>query len=597
MNIIHVLPESVKRKIAAGEVVEGPFSVIKELLENSIDAGATIVDVEVDDAGLKRILVKDNGSGIYRDDLHLSIEEHATSKIQSDIDIGNILTLGFRGEALSSISSVSKLTILSRSVEETTGGRLVASDSDVTITDYAGPVGTTVIVENLFFNTPARKNFLKTASTELRYIREVIFRMSLVHPEITFTITIDGKRVHSFQSVSSIEKRIEQVYGTYVTENLVHEKLEDSDIAIEGYLSLPSYSRPQRSLQHLYINGRPVFHQYLGYLLQKSYEGMLKRGQHPAAILMITTSPQSVDINVHPSKREVRFADQKRINRMIMNFASKILNTRIHQMRIEHEIPSAAVHEEQGGAHDIQQRFSNGTVMPSGGQHGYEVEESSFTDTWNDVPMESRMGNNFISDFRDLYVPLNEWGDDVHVLGIAFGTYILVEENESIMIIDYHAAHERMLYDRIIDDAHDIEIQQLVFPKVMELTPEIYDNAMESLEYLNKNGFDIEDFSDNSIIIRGVPSYTAHMDQEKIILDILDLLDSENDVLGNIRKSIAETLACHSARRANEDLSHDEIIRIIQFVSGGKEVMRCPHGRPIAYSLTKNEIERFFKRS
>ncbi len=597
MNIIHVLPESVKRKIAAGEVVEGPFSVIKELLENSIDAGATIVDVEVDDAGLKRILVKDNGSGIYRDDLHLSIEEHATSKIQSDMDIGNTLTLGFRGEALSSISSVSKLTILSRSVEEKTGGRLLASESDVTISDYAGPVGTTVIVENLFFNTPARKNFLKTASTELRYIREVIFRMSLVHPEITFTITIDGKRVHSFQSVSGIEKRIEQVYGTYVTENLVYEKLEDSDIAIEGYLSLPSYSRPQRSLQHLYINGRPVFHQYLGYLLQKSYEGMLKRGQHPAAILMITTSPQSVDINVHPSKREVRFADQKRINRMIMNFASKILNTRIHQMRIEHESPPAAVHEEQGGAHDIQQRFSNGTATPSRGQHGYEVEEGSFTDTWNDVPMESRMGNNFISDFRDLYVPLNEWGDDVHVLGIAFGTYILVEENESIMIIDYHAAHERMLYDRIIDDAHDIEIQQLVFPKVMELTPEIYDNAMESLEYLNKNGFDIEDFSDNSIIIRGVPSYTAHMDQEKIILDILDLLDSENDVLGNIRKSIAETLACHSARRANEDLSQDEIIRIIQFVSGGNEVMRCPHGRPIAYSLTKNEIERFFKRS
>jgi len=597
MNIIHVLPESVKRKIAAGEVVEGPFSVIKELLENSIDAGASIVDVEVDDAGLKRILVKDNGSGIYRDDLYLSIEEHATSKIQSDMDIGNILTLGFRGEALSSISSVSKLTILSRSVEETTGGRLVASDSDVTITDYAGAVGTTVIVENLFFNTPARKNFLKTASTELRYIREVIFRMSLVHPEITFTITIDGKRVHSFQSVSGIEKRIEQVYGTYVKENLVYEKLEDSDIAIEGYLSLPSYSRPQRSLQHLYINGRPVFHQYLGYLLQKSYEGMLKRGQHPAAILMITTSPQSVDINVHPSKREVRFADQKRINRMIMNFASKILNTRIHQMRIEHEIPSAAAYEEQGDTHDVQQRFSNGTVTPSRGQHGYEVEEGSFTNTWNDVPMESRMGNNFISDFRDLYVPLNEWGDDVHVLGIVFGTYILVEENESIMIIDYHAAHERMLYDRIIDDEHDIEIQQLVFPKVMELTPEIYDNAMESLEYLNKNGFDIEDFSDNSIIIRGVPSYTAHMDQEKIILDILDVVDSENDILGNIRKSIAETLACHSARRANEDLSQDEIVRIIQFVSGGNEVMRCPHGRPIAYSLTKNEIERFFKRS
>ncbi len=577
--------------------MEGPFSVIKELLENSIDAGATIIDVEVDDAGLKRVLVRDNGSGIYRDDLELSIEEHATSKIQSDIDIGNIITLGFRGEALSSISSVSKLTILSRSAEETTGGRLVASDNDVSISDYAGPTGTTVIVENLFFNTPARKNFLKTASTELRYIREVIFRMALAHPEITFTVTVDGKRVYSFQSVSGIDQRIEQVYGKKVAENLVYEKLHDSDLVIEGFLSLPSYTRPQRSLQHLYINGRPIFHQYLGFLLQKSYEGMLKRGQHPAAILMISISPQTVDVNVHPSKREVRFADQKRINRMIMNLVSKILNTRVHQMRIGHGLEESGKWDAQEGDLNVQQRFSVEAQPPNETQSMYEPEEGNITDTWKDVPMESHMGNNLISDFRDLYVPLNEWGDDVHVLGIAFGAYILVEENETILIIDYHAAHERMLYDSIIDSNREIEIQQMVFPKVMELTPETYHNAMGSLEYLNKNGFDIEDFSDNSIIIRGVPSYTAHMDQEKIILDILDLLDSDEDVLANIRKSIAETLACHSARRANENLSQDEIIRIIRFVSGGKEVMRCPHGRPIAYSLTKNEVERFFKRS
>ncbi len=605
MNSIHVLPESVKRKIAAGEVVEGPFSIVKELLENAIDAHAPVIDIEIDDAGLKRIMVRDNGTGIYREDLPLSIEEHATSKIQSDVDIENICTLGFRGEALSSISSVSRLTILSRSEEEDTGGRLVASGDDVVITDYAGPVGTTVIVENIFFNTPARKKFLKTPSTELRYIREVIFRMALVHPEVDFSITIDGKRAHSLHSVGSMEERIQQVYGKSVAENLVFDRMQENGIAIEGFLSLPTYSRPQRSLQHLYINGRPVFHQYLGFLLQRSYEGLLKRGQHPAAILMIQTAPEKVDVNVHPAKREVRFTDQQYLNRMIMNLAARILNSRVHQIKMHGELftaedetardgpePATGRVEEHVPEPDVQQRFGNHSSTPVSSTGTGQAADREIPGIHESMPV-----NSYLHEISDLYVSLNEWGDDVHVLGIVFGTYVLVEREDDILIIDFHATHERMLYDRIVNSRAEVEVQQLAFPKVIELTPEIYQDALDSLEYLNKNGFDIEDFSDNSLIIRGMPSFAAHVDPEKTVLEIIDSIGSVNDIVEDIRKSIAETLACHAARRANDELSPDEIIRIIRYVSDGKGIMRCPHGRPLAYALGKNEIERFFKRS
>mgnify|MGYP006281712597 CR=1 FL=1 len=605
MNNIHVLPESVKRKIAAGEVVEGPFSVVKELLENAIDADASVIDIEIDEAGLKRIMVRDNGRGIYREDLPLSIEEHATSKIQSDVDIENICTLGFRGEALSSISSVSRLTILSRSEEEETGGRLVVSGDDVAITDYAGPVGTTVIVENIFFNTPARKKFLKTPSTELRYIREVIFRMALVHPEIDFSITIDGKRAHSLHSAGSMVERIQQVYGKSVAENLVFDRMHENGIAIEGFLSLPSYSRPQRSLQHLYINGRPVFHQYLGFLLQKSYEGLLKRGQHPAAILMIRTAPEKVDVNVHPAKREVRFSDQQFLNRMIMNLASRVLNSRVHQLKMPGGVTPNECETARDGTETVvervedyvpdpgaQQRFGDYSSAPVSSNVTGKAIDLEITGTSDPVA-----GNSYLHEISDLYVSLNEWGDDVHVLGIVFGTYVLVERDNEILIIDFHATHERMLYDRIINSNAEVETQQLAFPKVIELTPEIHQDALDSLEYLNKNGFDIEDFSDNSLIIRGIPSFAAHVDPGKTVLEILDSIGSVNDVIEDIRKSIAETLACHAARRANDELSPDEIIRIIRYVSGGNGIMRCPHGRPLAYALGKNEIERFFKRS
>ena len=604
MNNIHVLPESVKRKIAAGEVVEGPFSVVKELLENAIDADASVIDIEIDEAGLKRIMVRDNGRGIYREDLPLSIEEHATSKIQSDVDIENICTLGFRGEALSSISSVSRLTILSRSEEEETGGRLVVSGDDVAITDYAGPVGTTVIVENIFFNTPARKKFLKTPSTELRYIREVIFRMALVHPEIDFSITIDGKRAHSLHSAGSMVERIQQVYGKSVAENLVFDRMHENGIAIEGFLSLPSYSRPQRSLQHLYINGRPVFHQYLGFLLQKSYEGLLKRGQHPAAILMIRTAPEKVDVNVHPAKREVRFSDQQFLNRMIMNLASRVLNSRVHQLKMPGGVTPNECETARDGTETVvervedyvpdpgaQQRFGDYSSAPVSSNVTGKAIDLEITGTSDPVA-----GNSYLHEISDLYVSLNEWGDDVHVLGIVFGTYVLVERDNEILIIDFHATHERMLYDRIINSNAEVETQQLAFPKVIELTPEIHQDALDSLEYLNKNGFDIEDFSDNSLIIRGIPSFAAHVDPGKTVLEILDSIGSVNDVIEDIRKSIAETLACHAARRANDELSPDEIIRIIRYVSGGNGIMRCPHGRPLAYALGKNEIERFFKR-
>ncbi|HPQ54244.1 MAG TPA: DNA mismatch repair endonuclease MutL, partial [Spirochaetota bacterium] len=281
MKRIRVLPDSVKNKIAAGEVVEGPFSVLKELMENAIDSGAGVIDVEVSGSGLKKILVRDNGEGISREDLPLTIQEHATSKIVTVEDIETITTCGFRGEALSSISSISKFTLLSRSGAEQLGGRLESEGERVDVSDYAGPPGTTAIVENLFYNIPARKKFMKSPSAEMRSIRQTFLRTALAWPAISFSLTIDDDRKLTLPAVDDTAERITQIYGKGVGNGLYYEKLRDIRVAVEGYVSGPDYFKSSRSMQMIYVNRRPVEYKYLGFLLSRGYEAILKKGQYP----------------------------------------------------------------------------------------------------------------------------------------------------------------------------------------------------------------------------------------------------------------------------------------------------------------------------
>ncbi|HPL18744.1 MAG TPA: DNA mismatch repair endonuclease MutL [Spirochaetota bacterium] len=332
MERIRLLPDSVKKKIAAGEVVEGPFSVIKELVENAIDAGASHVDVQVLEGGLRKITVRDDGRGMHRDDVPLAVMEHATSKIEDIHDIERISSYGFRGEALSSISSVSRLTILSRRADEATGARLAGADGAVEVSDYAGPAGTTVIVENLFYNVPARKKFLKTVRTETRFIREIFVKLAIPHPEIAFSLDVDDDRQVTLNRAGSVEERLGQIYGGSIMDDLYRVELQDLKVSMRGFLSKPHYLRSNRAMQMLYVNNRPVEYRYLGFLLSRAYEAVAPRGKYPAGIIFIDIDARLVDVNIHPAKKEVKLFDGHYIDRLILALGEKAVS-REHAVR------------------------------------------------------------------------------------------------------------------------------------------------------------------------------------------------------------------------------------------------------------------------
>lgn len=591
MNRIKVLPDSVKRKIAAGEVVEGPFSVVKELIENSLDAGSTEIDVEVQESGLKKILVRDNGIGIFREDLPLSIREYATSKIEGFGDIESILSYGFRGEALSSISSISRLTILTRSRDENSGSKLMSSESGVEVHDYAGPFGTTVIVENLYYNVPARKKFLKGKGTELRRVREAFLRIALSNPGVSFSFSVNGKRQITLPGADKVSDRIQQIYGEGILDKLYFDRMRDIKVEISGYLSKPDFLKSSRSMQILFVNNRPVEYRYLGFLLSRAYEAIAAKGQYPVAILFISIDPSLVDVNIHPAKKEVKFFDQAYIDKFIIHLSRKVLN-RVHVA--DNLFKSGSDRDKAlGDETGVKEEFSSRQLSLDGASplRSDSAEGIANRDSFH----RGESFHSFIRDVSELYSGIEERG--LRVLGIVFNSYIMAENGLSIIIIDYHAAHERIIFDSLMKGELYTETQEIIFPRLIELAIEDYLNTQQCLPLLNEIGFDIEAISDNSVIIRGVPTMGRSIDVEAFFHEIVDSLKSESDIRENMRRVIFEKLACHSAKRSNDELTEDDVLFIIRAALSGMYDRRCPHGRPYIYRIEKKDLERIFKRA
>jgi DNA mismatch repair protein MutL len=585
---IKILPESVKKKIAAGEVVEGPYSVVKELVENSIDAGASRIDVQVTDGGLKKIAVRDDGRGMHRDDVALAVMEHATSKIEDIHDIGRISTYGFRGEALSSISSVSRLTLLSRRADQETGGRLVGADGAVEVSDFVGPAGTTVIVENLFYNVPARKKFLKSVRTELRLIRESLLRVALAHPEIAFTLDVDDSRQITLNQTGSIEQRIGQIYGGSAVNDLYHEKIQDLKVSLSGFLSRPHFLKSSRSMQILYVNGRPVEYRFLGFLLSRAYEAVAAKGKYPAGIIFIDIDPGLVDVNIHPAKKEVKLFDGHYIDRLILALAEKALD-REHRVADgllrPAGLPAAAgINRQAAGVDysltartlfdspDQRARSEAGAVQPEGGA----------------------ASSSFVRDVADLYRDIRE-SKDLKIIGMALGTYIVLEKSDSLYFVDFHAAHERIIYDMLMERGGAVESQLLAFPRVCELSLEDHRLVQENIDKFSEIGFDIEDFSDHSIKITAVPEIAGGANSVDLMADLLESIRGEYQ-RSNIAERITACVACHAAKRAGDRLTQGDMEKLVSDIFSGKRTLRCPHGRPFVFKMDKEDIERMFKR-
>jgi DNA mismatch repair protein MutL len=585
---IKILSDSVKKKIAAGEVVEGPHSVVKELVENSIDAGASYIDVQVSEGGLKKIMVRDDGRGMQREDISLAVMEHATSKIEDIHDIERISSYGFRGEALSSISSVSRITILSRRADQETGGRLTGADSGIEVSDFAGPAGTTVIIENLYYNVPARKKFLKSARTELRLIREVLLKIAIPHPEIAFTLDVDDNRQITLNQTGKIEQRIGQIYGGSIMNDLYHEILQDLKVAVSGFLSRPHFLKSSRSMQILYVNGRPVEYRYLGFLLSKAYEAVAARGRYPAGIIFIDIDPSLVDVNIHPAKKEVKLFDSHYIDRLILALAEKAIN---REHRIESGLRTSGDARVAAAmklhADNVDCLHNDRTLFDSPEQHMLA----------GAGPMQSNGGissSTFVKDVAELYRDIEE-SKQIKIIGMAFGTYIILEKSNFIYFIDFHAAHERIIYDSLVGKGGAFESQRLAFPRVLELSLDDHRLVRENIDKFSEIGFDIEDFSDHSIKITAIPEGAGGADAVDLMMELLESVRGEYQP-SNVTEKIAAGLACHAAKRAGDRLTQSDMEKLVGEIFSGDRPLRCPHGRPFVFKMEKEDIERMFKR-
>ena len=572
MSKIIILPENVKNMIAAGEVVAGPYSVIKELVENSIDAGCSEIDISVFESGMKKIIVRDNGSGIAKDDLPLSIREHATSKIRDVNDIYSITSYGFRGEALASIASIAKLCIMSKEKNSDSGGKLSAEFDSVEFTDYYGEDGTTVIVENLFYNTPARKKFLKSLQSEKKLVREAIYSLALSRHEISFRYSFDETATSVISKTNDEKSRISDLYDYSL---LLEGEIFDVDVSVKAFISKPSAFKKTRSDQHLFVNRRPIEYKYLNYTLKRAYEGFLSDG-YPQCFFYVNINPSLIDVNIHPAKKEIKFFDSKYIDSMIYSTAKKILGSRIYSAGSVFE-KSASESSESFEQNEIPLQEKGVSEHPNTSLFSFNSNIKAYTESKTaDISSTYHSEANYRS------------------IGTVFGKYIIAEKDNSVFFIDFHAAHERMLFDAILAKNDNIDSYSLIFSEKVTLPKTKFEKVSDNLEEFKKIGFDIDTISDDTFAVSAVPSVLQGMN---IHAFIDDFAESAGERFESIREMIAAKAACHSAKRANDKMTDSDIKTLIDYVFNSGAELRCPHGRPFVFNITDIEFEKMFRRS
>lgn len=571
-RIIELTPE-IYNRIAAGEVIENPASVVKELLENSLDAGSTVISVKVSGAGRKEISVQDNGEGMACDDLRLSVKKHATSKIKCVEDLESIGTFGFRGEALSSLVSVSQVEISSKREEDETGWRLVLSGGSTREGALAMNRGTHVRVFNLFYNTPARRKFLRSDSRESIQIREILIRMIIPHPHIRFEVEFEGERPVVYPVRKDVRERIADIYGRQFSDELLDVSSSSPPVRLEGLAGRPSFHKPNRTHQFLFLNRRSITSRYFSFWLSRAYEGFLLPGRHPVAFLFLSLDAGFFDVNVHPAKREVRFADEARVADCVIHAVRKDLNEKA-------DIPDAGHKEEGTTERDVKQGAEKAFRL-------YLAKDPSSAGPYSYPPSFSGMREE----------PFNETGPFFTL----FNAFIFYEDREKgeVLIIDQHAAHERVIYERLKRSMSEKKglSQALLIPLPVELPDAEHKLAMEHAALFSDAGYELEDFGPTTVLLRGVPSFLRHEDDRKLFLDILsDLADGRERKDGDIRDSLLKSMACHSAVKAGDAISDDEKEALVSDLLVLEKKTSCPHGRPAVVRLKKDEIEKWFRR-
>ena len=743
MGNIVLLDDLTINKIAAGEVIERPASVVKELVENSIDAGATNINVEVKNGGISYIRITDNGKGIMPDDMEIAFERHATSKIRTADDLENVKSMGFRGEALASIAAIARVDMKSKTLDNETGYRVVVEGGNVIEKQEAGcPNGTTIVVENLFYNTPVRYKFLKKDFTEGGYIEDVITRIALIHPEIAIKLISSGRTIIQTSGNGELKDVIYNIYGKEISENVLDVNYEYDDIKVTGVIGKPSISRSNRANQLFFVNKRYIKDKTLTSSAEQGFKGMITVGKFGFLVLNLEINPQKVDVNVHPAKLEVRFEEEQKVFKAVYHaikdtllkndlvkdteketFTNKIPSytfnlenkevekstekteekeskglfakllhkneekqetekpTMIEELYQTRKLNLTPIQETTNNFDNIMEKMAqmkNSVEEYREGIQAYKKEDEKESVTENtirvDVPNEDMQETKIITEemkqelaqvskdentqvinveeirksedeaketeekFEDMYTsvfgkaPIEEktevkeddeeykmtemevaTGENLSMfnkeeqtippykfIGIAFSTYIIIELDKELYIIDQHAAHERIMYEKVKENYYkdgEKDSQLMLLPDIITLTHKEMDIAKENMEMFRKAGFMLEEFGENTIKLMGVPNICLELDTKELFLETLDEI---NTVARTARQEIEErfiaTVACKAAVKAHMALTEQEVDSLMQKLLELPNPFTCPHGRPTAIKMNKNEIEKKFAR-
>lgn len=631
MADIKVLEKSVWSKIAAGEVVEKPASIVKELIENSIDAGAKNITIEIVEGGKKSISITDDGCGIKSDQIEIAFLPHATSKLTNIEDLNTLKSMGFRGEALASISAVSKVELISKTSDEEIGHKIKLEGGEkVGISEIASNTGTKITVSDLFFNTPARAKFLRKTKTEENDITNYVEKLMLSHCDINFKYIIDSKIIYNTTNCSLLDT-IYTIYGSEISSNMIEVNYQKGNYKVSGYVSTPVIAKSNRTYQSLFVNQRYCINSTISASIANAYETFLMKGKFPVYVLFLTMPQDSLDVNVHPNKLEVKFENSQQIYILFNNAVFEALSRQTHikdgfvfnhvepqtmdektkattnvQINTSDIFKKAYNNDNSGISFQIQQEYED---KCKGFWENKQTNDLKFAQ--NFAPLEVSIEPDTTTDTdvsTHFFKPLDEKVEQVKydalfslqrkIIGVAFDTYIIVEEGDNLYFIDQHAAHERQLFDKFMAqaEANDIKVQQLLVPYIFRVNDQEYSFLEDNILLLSSYGFDISSFGHNTFKVNCIPMILNDINLKDFFDEILHNLDGLVKKPHEILRHEFATMGCKAAIKAGYRLSEKEINILLDTLKKENTTLLCPHGRPIVVNFDKKQLEKMFKR-
>ncbi|HUK82114.1 MAG TPA: DNA mismatch repair endonuclease MutL [Verrucomicrobiae bacterium] len=580
MNRIRLLPEHVANQIAAGEVIERPASVVKELVENSLDAEAKHIVVAIKNGGRTTIRVTDDGSGMNRDDALLALERHATSKIAKAEDLSSIRSLGFRGEAIPSIAAVSRFALTSRERGKLSGTQIeIAGGKIVSVLDVGTAEGTVVEVRNLFFNLPARRKFLRSVPTETAHIEHIVTLCALAHPDVAFKLIVDDREVFDLAPTTELSGRLRELYGTQLVEQLVPVALAREGIRVGGLIGKPGVSRADRSQQHVFVNGRPVESKGVNYALLEGYHTALMKGKFPVTFLFIEIDPELVDVNIHPAKREVRFRDEFAVKQCVIDAVRKVLEPKDEIRPVQTGVASAV----SGG---------QGVALPS---FTSAVDSRRYDQAELSVPQRTNIAAP-AEPLREVHTEEGRW----RILGVIGQLYVLIESPEGLVLMDQHAAHERVLFEKMLKEleSDSAPSQKLLLPVTLEFDSRDMVFLEANLKTLHKLGIGVNEFGERTFLVDALPPYLALGNLQQTFRNIVDELRQTGEQVHARRlgEDKIATTVCRHAVKAHDPLRGDELRGLLEQLHQCDLPYTCPHGRPTMIQISYGELEKKFGR-